>query len=78
MQPDRSQKQAEALKDEMRFAIYDFVQQQDRPVTTGRVVEAVDGIRGWDIAFRHIALLVDAGLVEETGEHPATYQAVER
>lgn len=74
---EHSHKQEEALKDETRFAIYTFIREQDRPITTGRVVEAVEGVRRWDVAYRHIAILVDAGLVEKTADHPATYSAVD-
>lgn len=69
--------QAEPFKDKTRFAIYTYLRAQTQPVTMGRVIEGVEGLKDRAVAFRHVAKLVDAGWVEKVGEHPATYRVVE-
>jgi DNA-binding IclR family transcriptional regulator len=56
--------QHEQLKDEKRFAIYTFLTEQKKPQSQGEIGRGID-LRDPAKVFRHIAILVDVGVVEQ-------------
>jgi len=75
---EHSHKQEEALKDEKRFAIYEYLRTAPLAVTIRLIQHEVEKApRDFAACRYHVTILVDAGLVEKTGDHPATYKAVE-
>lgn len=74
---DLSHQQQEALKDEKRHAIWQYLQRQELPVTLGTILQEIEGIAlDRHKAYYHVTELVRVGLVEKVGEIPATYRAV--
>jgi DNA-binding transcriptional ArsR family regulator len=75
-----SHEQREALKDPTRMAIYSFLQGRSVPTTVGTIVRECRGPADreyrYAAVFYHVAELVEAGLVEKVGDHPATYKVL--
>lgn len=60
---DLSQQQQEALQDEKRFAIYAFLQEQEKPQSLGEISRGIE-LRDLAKVHFHLSLLVEVDVVE--------------